>query len=122
MVHELANWKNQQFRKIGRQSLFQSTLAWRFRELCDEYGGWPVFYQVQTDHLHIYLDLGLTLVKLGEEACVELSSFSLEGGGKKGLRRVQHRLQQEGCHFEIIPKERVGSLMADTLGPPWTNA
>jgi len=43
-------------------------LAWKFRELCDRYDGRPAFYQVGPESLPIYLDLGLTLLKLGEEA------------------------------------------------------
>ena len=47
-------------------------LAWRFRELCDRHGGWTVFYEVGAENLPLYLDLGLSLLKLGEEARVPL--------------------------------------------------
>ena len=33
--------------------------------------------------LHLYLDLGLTLLKLGEEARVPLADFTLEGRNRK---------------------------------------
>src|SRR5262249_17518056 len=52
-------------------------LAWRFRELSDRHAGWTVFYEVGTDHLPLYVDLGLSLLKLGEEARVPLGTFSL---------------------------------------------
>ena len=39
-------------------------LAWRFCELCDSHAGCPVFYQVAVDELPLYLDLGLSLLKL----------------------------------------------------------
>ena len=55
-------------------------LIWHFRELSDRYGGRTVFYEIGHEHLHLYLDLGLSLLKLGEEARVPLSTFSLEGG------------------------------------------
>ena len=62
-------------------------LAWRFRELGDRHGGRTVFYEVGDDHLPIYLELGLTLLKLGEEARVPLTGFSLEGTRGKGSAR-----------------------------------
>jgi phosphatidylglycerol lysyltransferase len=45
-------------------------LAWQFRELCERHGGWPVFYQIYPDNLGLYVELGLTLLKFGEEARV----------------------------------------------------
>ncbi len=50
-------------------------LAWRFRELCDRHAGWPVFYQVAVASLPRYLDLGLSLLKLGEEAAPHAGGF-----------------------------------------------
>ena len=72
-------------------------LAWQFRELCEQHGGWPAFYQVSQETLPLYIDLGLTLTKLGEEARVPLSSFALEGRANKNLRHAYQEAQQEGC-------------------------
>jgi len=78
-------------------------LIWRFRELSDHYEGWTIFYQVGPDTLHHYLDLGLTLTKLGEAARVPLLDFSLEGSSRKGLRHTFNKLEREGWRFEIVP-------------------
>jgi phosphatidylglycerol lysyltransferase len=88
-------------------------LVWRFWEMCDLNGGWTVFYEVEPENLHLYLDLGLTLLKLGEEARVPLATFSLEGSSYKGLRHTQRKLEKEGCLFEVIPREGVSSLLPD---------
>ncbi|MFQ6078460.1 MAG: bifunctional lysylphosphatidylglycerol flippase/synthetase MprF, partial [Thermodesulfobacteriota bacterium] len=93
-----------------------SELAWRFREMCDRYDGWAVFYEVGSESLPRYLDLGLTLLKLGEEGRVPLKSFSLDGSNRKGLRHTCHKLEKEGCRFEAIPKERVPSLLPELKG------
>jgi phosphatidylglycerol lysyltransferase len=85
-------------------------LAWRFRELADQHGGITAFYEVQTEDLPVYLDLGLSLRRLGEEARVPLERFSLEGGARKGLRNTLRRLEREGCRFEVAPRERVPEL------------
>jgi len=78
-------------------------LAWEFRELCDEGGRWPVFYQVETNRLPLYIDLGLSILKLGEEARVALEDFGLEGRGRKSLRHTCTRLEErESCTFELV--------------------
>ncbi len=64
----------------------RSELIWRFREMCDQYDGWTVFYEVSQRNIPLYLDLGLTLLKLGEEGRVLLKDFSLEGNTRKGFR------------------------------------
>ena len=80
-------------------------LAWRFRESADRHGGWPVFYEVSARNLPIYIDLGLTLLKLGEEAMIPLSDFSLDGGTRKALRRTRKDACKAGATFEMIPPE-----------------
>ncbi|GAC1484614.1 MAG: bifunctional lysylphosphatidylglycerol flippase/synthetase MprF [Gemmatimonadaceae bacterium] len=80
-------------------------LVWRFRESADEHGGWPVFYEVSARYLPIYIDLGLTLLKLGEEAMIPLPEFSLDGGNRKALRRTRKDAAKAGATFEMIPPE-----------------
>jgi len=82
-------------------------LIWRFREDCDRYDGWPVFYEVRTENLYLYLDIGLSILKLGEEGRVALKDFSLEGGANKNLRNTCNKLEKEGYVFQIIPQEDV---------------
>jgi phosphatidylglycerol lysyltransferase len=79
----------------------KSELIWKFRELCDLHAGWPVFYQVHREYLHHYLDLGLTLFKFGEEARVPLRDFSMDGGSRKWLRKMQRKVEEENCSFAI---------------------
>jgi phosphatidylglycerol lysyltransferase len=88
-------------------------LIWKFRELCDLHAGWPVFYEVQRQSLHLYLDLGLTIVKIGEEARVPLSEFSLEGSTRKWLRKAQRRAESEACSFEIVPRTDVVAILPE---------
>ena len=58
----------------------------------------PVFYEVGREHLHRYADFGLTFVKLGEEAKVDLTAFTLEGGHGAKYRQVIRRLEKDGAH------------------------
>jgi len=82
-------------------------LAWEFRELCDEYDAWPVFYQVDNAHLDIYLDMGLTFLKFGEEARVELPGFSLEGHARRDLRYAYNKMTKLGLTFSVIEPTQV---------------
>jgi phosphatidylglycerol lysyltransferase len=96
-------------------------LIWRFREISDRYGGWTVFYEVGQESLHFYLDLGLTLIKLGEEARVPLSGFSIEGSARKNLRYTKRKLEKEGYLFEIIFPDKIPSLLEHlkTISDAW---
>jgi phosphatidylglycerol lysyltransferase len=82
-------------------------LAWRFRELADRHNGWSVFYEAGRERLPLYLDLGLSLVKLGEQARVPLEGFSLAGTARKGVRGSVNRAERAGCRFAVLPAEAV---------------
>jgi phosphatidylglycerol lysyltransferase len=82
-----------------------------FLERCDDFGGVPVFYQVSKTHLHRYADFGLTFVKLGEEAIVDLASFTLEGGQGYKNRQSFRRLEKEGCSFRIVEPAAVPGII-----------
>ncbi len=86
-------------------------LAWRFRELADRHGGWTVFYEVGVHQLPLYIDLGLTFLKLGEQARIPLEQFSLEGGDRKTLRRTLRAIEKDGGSFQIIPPKDVPPIL-----------
>lgn len=90
-----------------------SALAWAFRERADREGLWPVFYQVAATRLPTYLDMGLSLLKLGEEAVVPLQSFSLDGSARAELRQTHRRAVREGASFEIVPRAAVPALLPE---------
>jgi phosphatidylglycerol lysyltransferase len=90
-----------------------SELAWRFSEMCDRYGGWPVFYEVGPRNLYVYIDLGMTLIKLGEEGRVPLESFGLEGRSNKELRHTFNKLSRDGCSFEMVQPEAFPSILPE---------
>lgn len=90
-----------------------SDLAWEFRELADEHGGWTVFYQVTPEYLPLYIDIGLALLKLGEEARVPLNEFSLEGSRRAELRTARRKAQREGVTFEVVPSPADSPLLQE---------
>jgi phosphatidylglycerol lysyltransferase len=86
-------------------------LAWDFLELCDGMAVSPVFYQVAPDNLSLYIDLGLTLSKLGEEARVPLRAFSLEGAGRADLRQMHRRAARDGAEFCVVSRKDVPGII-----------
>ena len=88
-------------------------LVWIFRALCDRYGGWPVFYLVDGESLPLYVDLGLSLVKLGDDARVSLESFSLDGVERAELRKHYDRVLELGVDFAIVNSPEVPGLLPE---------
>ena len=86
-------------------------LVWEFRDACDRFAAWPVFYQVNAENLPLYLDAGFSLSKLGEEARVKLAGFNLEGRKRADLRTAQRRAQRDGCQFSVLQPGEVRTRM-----------
>ncbi len=82
-------------------------LLWRFREACDRYAARPVFYQAGVEDLPAYIDAGFVLSKIGEEARVPLTDFSLEGSQRADLRQGWRRVQRQEVYFEMLTLEQV---------------
>jgi phosphatidylglycerol lysyltransferase len=89
----------------------QEELVWRFRELSDRHAGWTVFYQVSAERLPLYVDLGLAVMKLGEEARVSLADFSLEGSARAELRTQRRRAERDGATFEVLQPQQLAALL-----------
>ena len=96
---------------IGPPELGEA-LAWEFLEDCDGMAVSPVFYQVTPQHLPLYIDLGLNLSKLGEEARVPIDRFSLEGSARAELRQAQRRAVRDGASFEMVAQADVPQIIA----------
>ncbi|HSJ99016.1 MAG TPA: phosphatidylglycerol lysyltransferase domain-containing protein, partial [Myxococcota bacterium] len=87
----------------------------RFRDDCARAGGWSVFFEVRPGHRDWYLDLGLTLTKLGEEARVPLADFDLGSPALARVRQARAKLERIGCRFEILPPAAVPGALPELL-------
>jgi phosphatidylglycerol lysyltransferase len=88
-------------------------LAWRLKELADRHDGWPVFYEVGPENLPLYVELGLTLIKVGEAGRVPLATWELEQPAHRRQRRTLRSLERAGCSFEVVPAENVRRLLPE---------
>ena len=70
------------------------------------------------------MELGLTLLKFGEEARVRLADFSLDGKARKTMRNNVNRLEREGYRFEVIEPAAVPALLPQLrqLSDAWLSA
>ncbi|MFT6537963.1 MAG: phosphatidylglycerol lysyltransferase, partial [Loktanella salsilacus] len=82
-------------------------LIWALRDQADRMGRRCAFYAVQTHYLPTYIDLGLSVVKIGEIARVPLAGFSLDGAKRKDWRHAKARAARDGYAFAIIPAAQV---------------
>lgn len=89
----------------------RKALAWRFRELADLNDGRCVFYSIGPESLPLYLDMGLSLHKIGEVARVDLAAFSMAGTARQPLRTALNKTEREGMVFSIVPAAEVPALI-----------
>lgn len=84
----------------------------------------PVFYQVSADFLPVAVDMRLQALKLGEQAVVDLTTFTLAGGDWLKLRRSINRAERDGLAFELLAQEAVPSVLdeLETVSDTWLSA
>jgi phosphatidylglycerol lysyltransferase len=88
-----------------------SELIWRFHEMANRQGAHTVFYEVPARALPHFMDLGLSMLKLGEKACVDLAGFGLGGRRRANLRHGHNRAVKEGSTFELLSPEQTLACM-----------
>jgi phosphatidylglycerol lysyltransferase len=95
---------------VGEKHEFSSAIE-EFQEVADLYGYTPVFYQVSDDMLPYLQGHGFAFFKLGEEAFVDLKTFSLKGNKMKGLRTLKNKFNGEQYYFEMLYPPYSNSLI-----------
>jgi phosphatidylglycerol lysyltransferase len=87
-------------------------LIWQLREKADREGKRCAFYAVSPRYLPTYLDLGMSILKIGEVARVDLRGFTLEGSAKKDFRQALNRAKRDGFTFGIVPKQELPRVLS----------
>ncbi len=67
-----------------------------FQQFCQRNDWYPAFYQTLPDHLHLYKSLGFQVIKIGEEAIIDLKKFTVQGKAGKNFRPSINRLTKLG--------------------------
>ncbi|MFT0803954.1 bifunctional lysylphosphatidylglycerol flippase/synthetase MprF [Bacillus swezeyi] len=72
-----------------------------FLHLADQKGYLVTFYQIEREDMALYHDFGYRFFKLGEEAIVDLDTFTISGKKRAGLRAIYNRFEREGYTFHV---------------------
>ncbi len=73
-----------------------------FTTFCANNDWHPAFYQVLPDYLPVYQACGYKILKIGEEAVVDLHTFTLAGSSRKNLRQTVNRMVRRGYSTELL--------------------
>ena len=73
-----------------------------FAAFCAESDWVPVFHQALPEFWPVYQSLGFRRLKLGDEAIVDLTTFSLEGREQKDLRHSVNKLERDGIRLQYV--------------------
>ena len=86
---------------IGETKNFKEAIN-AFRLFADQYDMIPIFYEINESMLPIYHENGFKFLKLGEEAAINLNTFSL--AGKKGapLRTIKNKMNRGELTFKLL--------------------
>lgn len=71
-----------------------------FLATCEQRGWSPAFHSVDTAESALLRELGLQVVKIGEEAIIDLTSFSMSGKSMKTMRNTISRAERDGMRVE----------------------
>jgi phosphatidylglycerol lysyltransferase len=74
-----------------------------FRRFCEDQGWGVAFYQTLPDFLPVFRSLGFQRLKIGDDAIVDLTGFTLDGRARKRLRSRVKQLENEGVRMKYYP-------------------
>jgi len=69
---------------------------------------------VQPDHLDVYKQHGFKPLPIGQEAVIDLNTFTLSGGARKSLRQHVNRITKKGYRVEVH-QPPIDDTLYDTL-------
>ena len=97
---------------IGEESEFGALIE-TFIALCQSFGGTCVFYEVSNRYRHLFNKNGIQLLKIGEEAIVDLDKFGLQGSKNSKFRQVISRGTKDGLSFEVVPQAQISIIIGE---------
>lgn len=105
---------------IGLESERRELLL-KFHETADLWGAWPCFYSVRSRNLHDFVDMGLSVQKIGEMALVPIKEYDLAGKTKARFRQARNRAMREGVSFKVIQASEHSEEMdrLETISTDW---
>ena len=81
----------------------RDSVARKFLERCELNGWLPAFHQATPADVDDLAAAGLKSLKIGEEAIIDLTTFSLTGSHFKSIRSKTGKMEREGWTVEALP-------------------
>jgi phosphatidylglycerol lysyltransferase len=108
---------------IGPVGDLSSTIA-EFQSLCSSNDWLPSFYQVSPLHIEMYKAVGFDALPLGQEAIVDLSTFTLDGSENKTLRNSYNKMVRVGYHYDVLQPPYSARMLRelDTISNEWLSS
>ncbi|MGL4697292.1 bifunctional lysylphosphatidylglycerol flippase/synthetase MprF [Enterococcus larvae] len=85
----------------------------QFIQETDDLGYLPVFYEVSESIVLTLHEFGYDFIKMGEEAHVDLSSFTISGKKRRADRATMNRFEKEHYRFEVLSPPFLPETMAE---------
>ena len=82
-----------------------------FQQFCQRNDWYPGFYQTLPDDIQLYKSLGFKVLKIGEEAIVDLKAFTLQGKAGKNFRPSINRLTKLGYQIDFYQPPIANDLL-----------
>ncbi|MEG3084994.1 bifunctional lysylphosphatidylglycerol flippase/synthetase MprF [Sphingomonas sp. PB2P12] len=90
-----------------------SELLWAIRARADAAQGRLLLYQIGLRIVPIAIEMGLKLVKYGEEATVELEGFTLDTPDMRSVRKASRVAERAGAAFAVVPAAEMPALIPE---------
>ncbi|KLT65508.1 phosphatidylglycerol lysyltransferase domain-containing protein [Pedobacter sp. BMA] len=93
----------------------------KFEERCRDTGFIAAYYRVPEESLDMYKSLGKKSIPIGEEAVLDLTKFTIDGGKMKTTRSAINRLSGEGYVFNVYKGQQKEGLLQklQTVSDNW---
>lgn len=92
-----------------------------FIEETDRWCYQPVFYEAREEMVMLLHNFGYDFIKMGEEALVDLATFSTAGKKMRGTRAVFNKITKEGFTFEVLqpPFDQETMVVLKNISEEW---
>lgn len=92
-----------------------------FQQFCDRNDWYPAFYQTLPDDLELYKSLGFRVLQIGEEAIVDLRTFTRKGKANQNFRTAVNRMTKAGYRITFYEPPLTDELLRElkTVSDEW---
>jgi phosphatidylglycerol lysyltransferase len=84
----------------------KNELLWQFKELADKASAKPAFVGIDHRYVHIYDDIGLEIFNIGQEAKIQLKTFSKDDIRLNYFYKLEEKMKSLGFKYRVFNSER----------------